>query len=166
VLRAPAILAATLAFGGIATAPIVASAATKRCPAGYKKVGRHCTRAIGAPPRGFADTYQGTRGTLRVSNRAGSLSARLSWRVTLVCSDGSKLPSARGIEEAVRVGRDRKLSMSVPSTLGTATFAAGWRNRNAVSGTLTITGYPGRGESITCAGSFAGSFAFKRRVQL
>jgi hypothetical protein len=147
-------LAAAIAVPG-------ASSAAKTCPAGYKKVGIHCTRSTGPPPRGYADTFQGTRGTLRVANHGGSLSARLNWRVTLVCANGSKLPSSRGIEDEIHVGAGRAFSMSVPSSLGTASFTGRWRNRNTISGTLRITGYP-KG-STTCAGTFAGSFAFKRR---
>jgi hypothetical protein len=149
-----------------ALAVVLAPAATgaaKRCPLGYKKVGSHCTRAVGPPPRGFADTYQGRRGTLRVQNVRGQLSARLSWRVTLVCSDKSKMPSARGIQDGIRLGKGRSFTMSGASTLGTASFAGRWRNRNTVSGTLRIDGFPGEADDVTCAGQYAGSFSFKRR---
>jgi hypothetical protein len=164
VSRRPAVYALALpaAIALLAGGPS-ATAAAKRCPAGYKVVGSHCTRSTGPPPRGFADTYLGTRGTLRVANRRGSISARLNWRVTLVCSNGSKLPSSRGIEDEIHVGSGRTFSMSVPSSLGTASFTGRWRNHSTVSGTLRITGYPGRSAGTTCAGTFAGSFAFKRR---
>ena len=118
---------------------------------------------MGRPPRGFADTYEGRRGTLRVQNVRGELSARMSWRVTLICSDKSKLASARGIQDGIRLGKGRAFTISGASTLGTASFAGRWRNRNTVSGTLRIDGFPGRADGVTCAGAYAGSFSFKRR---
>jgi hypothetical protein len=156
-----------LRIAGLALLVLVAlpatSGAASTCPPGYKKVGSHCTRSIGPPPRGFADTYVGRRGTLRVANVRGSISARLNWRVTLVCTDKSKLASARGIQDGIRLGPGRAFTISGASALGEASFAGRWRNRNTVSGTIHIEGFPGRAEGTTCAGAYAGSFAFKRR---